>query len=87
MTAASLIQAAAETPETRSALDEARAWLHEALASGPRPAKELERDARAQGVAARTLVGARKAEGVIARKEQTRNGRWLLSLPAKDAPS
>jgi hypothetical protein len=86
-TAAALLQATAETPETRSALDDARHWLRQTLASGPRPARELEQEARAQGIASRTLVGARKAEGVIARKEQTRNGRWLLALPARDAPS
>jgi hypothetical protein len=33
------------------------------------------------GIALRTYHAARKAEGVIARKEQTANGRWILMLP------
>ncbi len=80
LTASSLLQAAAETPETRSALDDARHWLRDALASGPRPAKEIQQEAAVLGIAPRTLKLARKAEGVIARKAQSPGGPWLLSL-------
>jgi hypothetical protein len=45
-TAAALLQSATASPETRSALDEARAWLRDTLATGPRPAKELAAEAR-----------------------------------------
>ena len=81
LTASSLLQAAAETPETRSALDDARHWLRQTLASGPRPAKEIQQEAAVLGIAPRTLKLARKAEGVIARKAQSPGGPWLLSLP------
>jgi hypothetical protein len=86
-TAAALLQAATASPETRSALAAARAWLRDALASGPRPAKELETEARTLGIATRTYHEARKAEGAIARKEQTANGRWLVTLPSSSSSS
>jgi hypothetical protein len=80
-TAESLLRATAEGEEERSALGEARAWLRQVLADGPRPAKELVAEARAIGIAVNTYHAARKVEGVIARKEQTANGRWILTLP------
>ena len=67
--------------EERSALGEARSWLRQVLADGPRPARELVAEARTMGIAVRTYHAARKAEGVIARKEQTVNGPWILMLP------
>jgi hypothetical protein len=79
-TAAALLQATAETPETRSALDDARLWLREALANGPRPAREIQQEAAIHGIAPRTLKLARKMEGVIARKAPSPGGPWLLSL-------
>ena len=80
LTAAALLQAAAETPETGSALDEARQWLRDALATGSRPAREIQQEAAIHGIAPRTLKLARKMEGVIARKAQSPGGPWLLSL-------
>jgi hypothetical protein len=80
-TAEALLRASAEGEEERSLLGEARAWLRQVLADGPRPAKELVAEARAMGIAVHTYHAARKAEGVIARKEQTLNGRWILTLP------
>jgi hypothetical protein len=38
-------------------------------------------EARTMGIAIRTYHAARKAEGVIARKEQTANGPWNVMLP------
>ncbi len=83
LSAAALLQASSESPETRSALAEARAWLREALTSGPRPTNEVRQEAAIHGIASQTLKVARKAEGIIARKEQSVGGRWLLSLPPK----
>src|SRR5918993_2090348 len=80
-TAEALLRATAEGEEERSALGDARAWLRQVLADGPRPAKELVAETRTMGIAVRTYHAARKAEGVIARKEQTANGRWILMLP------
>ena len=80
-TAEALLRATAEGEEERSVLGEARAWLRQVLAEGPRPAKELVAEARTIGIAVHTYHAARKAEGVIARKEQTLNGRWMLTLP------
>ena len=80
-TAEALLRATAEGEEKHSALGEARSWLRQVLADGPHPARELEADARSVGITARTYRTARKAEGVLARKEQTLNGGWILTLP------
>ena len=56
-------------------------WLRQALADGPRPAREVQVEARAIGIAVRTYHAARKAEGVVARKAQFADGPWLLMLP------
>jgi hypothetical protein len=86
LTAAALLQAASESSDQRSALGEARAWLRDALAKGPRPAKELEAEARTLGIAMRTYHQERKVEGVIAHKEATAHGRWLVALPPSSSP-
>jgi hypothetical protein len=44
-------------------------------------AKDLEIEARIVGITVHTNRMARKAEGVIVRKEQTLNGRWIVTLP------
>jgi hypothetical protein len=80
-TAEALLRATAASEEERSVLGEARAWLRQVLADGPRPARELVAEARTMGIALRTYHAARKAEGVIARKEQTANGPWNVMLP------
>jgi putative DNA primase/helicase len=80
-TAEALLRATAEGEEKHSALGEARSWLRQVLADGPRPARTLEVEARAMGIAYGTYHAARKAEGVMAHKEQTLNGGWILTLP------
>jgi len=50
----------------QSALKEAEAFLLDALADGPRPAREVEREADNMGVSARTLRRARRDSGVRA---------------------
>jgi hypothetical protein len=64
----------------RSVTEEARAWLREALAAGPRPAVELRQDAAAHGIGAKALYAARRAEGVTVAKERIPNGRWVWTL-------
>ena len=72
---------AAPHPEPdRATADE---WLLAALADGPRPAKELQEEARAAGYYIRTLERAKRRLGVVARRVQ-REGRsfWQWSDPA-----
>jgi hypothetical protein len=85
-TAEALLRATAEGEVGRSALGEARAWLRQVLADGPRAASELLAEARTMGIGVRTYHAARKAEGVIARKEQTLHGGWILTLPQSPQP-
>ena len=81
-TAAELLgrQAGEEGDEPRSAVDDARAWLREALAAGPRPASDLRRESAARGIGLSTLYAARKAEGIATAKEHIARGRWLWML-------
>lgn len=86
-TAAQLLRAADEAgdePGRPSQLEEARAWLREALADRPRPVKAIEAEAAARGIPSRTLQRARSAEGAIARKERGQHGQWVLALPEPD---
>ena len=56
----------------------ARTWLREILANGPRPAREVRREAAAHGIGYTSLTAARKAEGVTAHKERRRP--WPVGL-------
>lgn len=85
-TADRLLQETAASPEERSVLAEVRGWLRQALAGGPRPAGELQVEARARGFAFQTYRAARRAEGVTTRKAPGLNAPWLLSLPP-ESPS
>jgi hypothetical protein len=51
-------------PDERSAIDTAVAFLQDALDDGPKPVREVIRDARAEGIAPRTLDRARAQLGV-----------------------
>ena len=72
-------------PSSGAQLDRATAdeWLLAALAGGPRPAKELQEEARAAGYCARTLERAKRRLGVVARRVR-KDGRalWQWSDPA-----
>lgn len=76
-------RAETETPE----LNEAKAWLQNALADGPLAAKDIFAQARQDGIAKRTLDRAKKALGVVAAKEGFSGG-WIWRLPGMptDAP-
>ena len=66
-----------------TALDEAVAWLSDALADGPRPGKEVKDAAKADGISLRTLDRAKVKLGVIAGPDGF-GGAWMWSLPDSD---
>ncbi len=68
--------------QTASALDEAIDWLKNALAGGPRPGKELKEQAKADGIAERTLERAKKKFGVVAEPNGF-GGPWVWRWPEK----
>lgn len=70
----------AHQDEDRSALDEAKQFLHDALFEGPKPGKEVQREAREAGVAERTLWRAKSRLGVKAKKEGAGGWFWVLPL-------
>lgn len=74
-----------------AARDDAKEFLLEALADGPRPAKELFREAREAGVSEITLRRAAKALGVTRRRVPQRGGArgggwWEWALPDAGGP-
>ena len=64
----------------RSVIDKAPAWLREALAAGPRLARELRDEARERGIGRSALNAARKAEAITITKEPTVLGSWFSAL-------
>jgi hypothetical protein len=83
-TAADLLRQQDIHPHTWSALHEARAWLRAALAGGPRPAIDIQREAAAVGITRGTLYTARRAEGIRLHKDRTQHGPWSWAPP--DSP-
>jgi len=69
-------------PDAWSALSEACHWLTASLAAAPRPASEIIREARAIGIAPRTLHRAKRLLGVRSLKP-TNDSPWLWSLSPK----
>lgn len=74
----------ADCPASRSALLEARLWLADYLAAGPKPAAPLIRDARADGHSFRTLHRAKRMLGVISRKFADQEP-WVWYRPSSEA--
>lgn len=70
----------------RSAVDEAVAWLSENLDENGRTAKEIKRDARADGIKERTLDRAADRLGVVKGPDGF-GGPWLWRLPGAVSPS
>lgn len=63
-----------------NARNEAEEWLREALAEGPKATKELRNEAKAEGIAWRTLRRAKSELGVSARRTRfDGNWEWALS--------
>jgi hypothetical protein len=75
---------ASEEPEEKSARAEAVAFLRDTLAGGPVPSKRIIADARACGIAEKTLRRAKSDLGIEAVKEAMGSG-WLWTIPAKMA--
>lgn len=63
-----------------SKMKQASAWLSDALAAGPVAVVELEADAKAEGIAWRTIKRAKRANGIIATKDGDAGG-WRWRLP------
>jgi putative DNA primase/helicase len=68
----------------RTERDDAAGWLRDLLAHGPRPARDVERDARDAGYSIATVRRAKAAIGVVSRKPAF-GGPWEWTLPAQDA--
>jgi hypothetical protein len=68
----------------RTERDDAAGWLRDLLAHGPRPARDVERDARDAGHSIATVRRAKAAMGVVSRKPAF-GGPWEWTLPAEDA--
>lgn len=70
--------------EDRSALEEAKDFLREALTDGPRPAREVQKEAEQAGIAERTMRRARTALSIKPAKigrPGEKEQRWFWSLP------
>ncbi len=81
-TADQLLRESASGVALHSLLADARDWLRAALADGPRPARDILREAREAGIGRDLLYAARKLEGVSIGKERVAAGRWVWSYPA-----
>jgi len=85
-TAAELLKEPDDDEEC-SALEEAEAWLRDALASGPRLATEMVLTAKAAGIAERTLRRARKRLKIRAEKQGgSMEGKWWWVPPWPASP-
>lgn len=80
ITANQALHAAAEVNKGDQPMREADEFLRTALAEGPAPAKQVEKEAADLGIAKRTLARARQRLGVVAQKDGYQ-GTWMLALP------
>jgi hypothetical protein len=82
------ILAANENASEQPARTEAADFLRDVLKNGPRPAKDVEGEAKEAGISWRTVNRAKKKLGVVAERRAEsgdglgRTGRWYWSLPA-----
>ena len=76
--------------EDRAALDEAQDFLLAILAAGPKPTKDILKQARETGIAVRTLRRAKSNLGIRSERESIRNrgaGLWAWSLGNSGLPN
>ncbi|TXH69870.1 MAG: hypothetical protein E6Q88_08980 [Lysobacteraceae bacterium] len=76
--------------EERTATGEAMEWLREALSAGPRPARDVKREATDAGIEQKPLRSARERLGIKPQKAGFGSG-WVWALPkmpqrSQDAP-
>ncbi|MCW8140606.1 MAG: AAA family ATPase, partial [Planctomycetota bacterium] len=91
LTAQDLVAAEKPSRERGGSVDDAVAFLADALAAGPRPAAEVERDADGAGVSTATL---KRAKGQLrvesyrsnARGQGRGRGAWMWALPGAQDP-
>lgn len=79
-----------ESCEDRNATDEAEDWLRELLASGPKRASEVQREARQAGISEKSLRRARERLGIRPKKQGGffgGNPGWVWELPSLKMPS
>ena len=67
--------------EDRRARHEAEEFLREVLADGAMPSEEVKKEAKAQGIAERTLLRAKQVLGI--ESEKTKTGKWIFVPPKK----
>jgi hypothetical protein len=79
-TATQLLAATTDDAEERSALHEARDFLVDVLAQGPRFANDVVAEARQGGIRERTLRRAKAALGVESQRDGF-GGRWQWLIP------
>lgn len=81
-TARKLLAAAEAAPDVGqgSELNEAKQFLHEVLAHGPKPVGKVKTEAYGAGISHATLRRAKKALGIEARKDGMKGG-WVWGLP------
>ena len=69
-------------------LEEAKAFLRQHLRAHPVPARILIKDAKAAGIASRTLHRAKDALGVqVQRQGWGQGGQWLWAVPPQPEPA
>lgn len=79
VTAAEAMEAATKSP---GAKDQAKRFLADMLASGPKSKNEIEDAAGAHGISTRTLIRAKDELAVIVENEKgVANGKWTWRLP------
>lgn len=76
------IASKAEAKRTRK-IAEAKAFLQQRLADGPRPATEVLLAAAARGIAEGTLYTAKRRMRVQSRRQGYEGGQWVWVLPVK----
>jgi hypothetical protein len=69
----------------QTAKREAREFLLDHLEAGPRNSDDIVAEAKQEGIAERTLRGAKKELGIKSRRHGGTNGTWFWELPAKKA--
>ena len=75
-----------ETRSARQERDTAAAFLRHLLAEGPIASKQVEADAKANGIAQRTLWRAKADLGIVAERGKTQDGKaaaWYWMLPVE----
>jgi hypothetical protein len=88
ITADSVMTTVMDSPELRIEKDEAREWLRESLAEGPKHSKEVLRDAKAAGISNKAIRAVAKTLGVsMPRKGFGSGARYVWKLPDPSRPS